>query len=411
MTETHTNTSTATTTSSTGTGTLAGLDAASPGVAVIAGGPDRAVTVRHVRAEGSDRDIGRALAAAAREAHGEWASPSPADPFVEGLRRRWFAERWPAHAERIAGIADELGVDPDDTSLTLDVLGTYELPAGCSVAHYPGAGTKDGHGVLARNFDFPTATLSQMLGLPSSSPDERPLGADPWVVELRPDHGYASVSVGIMDVMGAMDGVNEAGLAVALLADDETPEREPVTGFQVGLAEQQVVRYLLDTCATVEEAKAALMLAKHYYFFVPCHFVVADRSGASFVWEHSPRRNREVVVDAVAGRGGRVSCTNHLLHRWPDTTQLPTDPGPTGMAALSYDRWRALDAFADGGVVDRDEIASTFEALRFTAPIAEARTFWHATYDTEAAEAEVSFWTHDDGGLSRYSEPVRFGAG
>ncbi len=58
---------------------------------------------------------------------------------------------------------------------------------------------------------------------------------------------------------------------------------------RVGLAEQQVVRYLLDTCASAEEAKEALLLAKHYYFFTPCHFMVADRSGAAFVWEHSPR--------------------------------------------------------------------------------------------------------------------------
>ena len=40
-------------------------------------------------------------------------------------------------------------------------------------------------------------------------PGERPLGADPWVVETHPDDGYASVTVGIMDVMGAMDGVND----------------------------------------------------------------------------------------------------------------------------------------------------------------------------------------------------------
>ena len=77
-----------------------------------------------------------------------------------------------------------------------------------------------------------------------------------------------------------MDGINEAGLTVALLADNETPEPEPTGTPQVGLSEQQVVRYLLDTCATVDEAKDALLLAKHYYFFTPCHFVVADRSGA-----------------------------------------------------------------------------------------------------------------------------------
>jgi hypothetical protein len=378
---------------------------------VVAGGPDHAVTVRHVRAEGSDREIGRTLAAAATAAHGDWAKPSPADPFVEGLRRQWFAERWPAHAERIAGVADHVGLDADDTTHTLDVLGTYELPAGCSVAYYPGHGTADGHGILARNFDFPTATLSQMVGLPPVSPHERPLGADPWVVELHPDGGYASVVVGIMDVMGAMDGINEAGLAVALLADDETPEREPVEGFQVGLAEQQVVRHLLDTCATVEEAEAALRLAKHYYFFTPCHFVVADRSGASFVWEHSSRRNREVVVRSDPSRGGRLACTNHLLHRWPDPGQLPDERGPDGMASLTYDRWRSLDAFAGGAEVGRDEVAAAFEALRFTAPVVEARTFWHATYDTDDAAVEVSFFTHDDDGRSVYSHPLRIGVG
>ena len=322
----------------------------------------------------------------------------------------WFAERYPAQAERIAGVADHFGLDPEDTGVTCDVLGTYELPAGCSVAYYPGAGTKDGHGVLARNFDFPTATLSQLVGLPPISPTERPLGADPWVVELPPDDGYASVSVGIMDVMGAMDGVNEAGLAVALLADNESPEQEPVAGFQVGLAEQQVVRYLLDTCADVDEARAALLMAKHYYFFTPCHFLVADRSGRSFVWEHSPRRNREVVVEADPLRhDGRLSCTNHLLHRWPDVDALPDDSGPIGTAALTYSRWRSLDALAgNGGLLDRDDIAETFAALRFTAPLVEARTFWHATYDTDDASMEVSFFTHDEGGTSIYAEPLSF---
>ncbi|HEY6532572.1 MAG TPA: C45 family peptidase [Acidimicrobiales bacterium] len=377
-------------------------------VTTLAGGPGHAVTVRHVRAGGTQREIGATLAAAARQVHGSAADPRPADAFVERLRRRWFATNHPAHAERIKGVADEFGLDPDDTGVSLDWLGTYDLPAGCSVAFYPGAGTKDGHGLLSRNFDFPTATFSQIVGLPPT-PGERPLGADPWVVELHPDDGYASVTVGIMDVLGAMDGINEAGLAVALLADNESPEPEPTGGAQVGLSEQQVVRYLLDTCATVEEAKAALLLAKHYYFFTPCHFVVADRSGASFVWEHSPRRNREIILDAddTGPAGGRLVCTNHLLHRWPDPTLLPTDDGPFGTAALTYDRWRSLhQADVGDAVVDRDEIRRRFEAIRFTAPIVEARTFWHALYDVDSAAMEVAFFTHDEGGRSVYSEPL-----
>lgn len=364
----------------------------------LAGGPDHAVTVHHVRASGSQRQIGRTLAAAAAEVHGTAAHPLPADPFVEQVRREWFAANHPAHLERSRGVADHVGVDPDDTSVTLDWLNTYELPAGCSVAHYPGSRTKDGNGILARNFDFPTATLTQMVGAPPLS-GERPLGADPWVVELRPDDGYASVTIGIMDVLGAMDGINEAGLAVALLADNETPDAEPTGGPRVGLAEHQVVRFLLDTCATVEEAKAALLSAKHYYFFTPCHWMVADRSGASFVFELSPRRNHEVIVP---GGDDPLVCTNHLLHRWPQPSALPADDS-IGTAAFTYRRWRTLTETMAPGLVDRDDIRAQFATVRFEAPLVEARTFWHALYDTTEASVEVSFFTHDEGGRSQYS--------
>lgn len=369
-------------------------------------GDDDAVRVRHVRVTGSQRDIGRALAAAAEAAHGALAAPQAIDPALERVRRRWFALHHPALAERSRGVAAHFDIDPDDPAFAFDWLGTYRLPAGCSVAYYPGAGTKDGHGVLARNFDFPTATLSELIGR-SPTRGERPLGADPWVVEAHPDDGCASVTVGIMDVMGAMDGINEAGLTVALLADNETPETEPTGTPQVGLAEQQVVRYLLDTCTTVDEALDALRLAKHYYFFTPCHYMVADRTGRAVVWEHSPRRNREVVVEQDPTGPGRLVCTNHLLHRWADPSLLPDDSGPIGTAALTYHRWRTLTAAnADGAVVDSETITEQFAAVRFTAPLVEARTFWHATYDVDDASAAVSFWLHDADSTSVYGEPV-----
>lgn len=375
---------------------------------VAGGGEEDFLTVRHLRAEGSQREIGRALAAAAAEAHGLAAVPRPADPLLERTRRRWFDHHHPTHRQRMAGIAGYFGIDPDDTGWSLDWLGTYEVPAGCSVAFYPGTGTADGHGLLARNFDFPTATLTGILGLPPL-PGERPLAADPWIIELHPDDGYASLTVGIMDLMGAMDGINEAGLTVALLADNETPEPEPTGTPQVGLSEQQVVRYLLDTCATVEEAKEALLVAKHYYFFTPCHFLVADRSGAAFVWEHSPRRNREAIVTADPRTAGRLVCTNHLLHRWPDPTQLPDDHGPMGTAALTYHRWQTLTAaMADDTRLDRDAIRAQFADVSFRAPVVEARTFWHAQYDVDDASAAISFFLHDADGESRYSPPLSF---
>ena len=377
-------------------------------VRTVAGGdPGDFLTVRHIRAGGSQREIGRQLAAAAHAVHGPAAAPrAAADRLVERARRRWFDMHHPAQAARMRGVADYFGLDRDEPSFALDWLGTYDLPAGCSVAFYPGTRTKSGHGVLSRNFDFPTASFSQIVGLPTVE-DDRPLAADPWIVELYPDDGYSSVTVAIMDVMGAMDGVNEAGLAVALLADNESPDAEPTGAPAVGLAEQQIVRYLLDTCATVDEAKEALLLAKQYYFFTACHFVVADRSGRSFVWEHSPRRNQEWIFDG--GPSSPLVCTNHLLHRWPDTSLLPPDDGPIGTAALTYKRWRTLTAMNAGGpVVDDDDIRAQFAAVRFEAPVQEARTFWHALYDVKDATAEVSFYLHDVDGKSMYTPPVAF---
>ena len=372
------------------------------------GGAEDFLTVRHVRAQGSNHAIGRTLAEAARYVHGDAAGPLPsADPLIRQVRLEWFADHYPAMVDRMAGVADALGVDPDDERFELAWLGTFAVPAGCSVVHYPGTGTKDGHGIVSRHFDFPTATFGEIVGL-GAQPGERPLAADVWVTELRPDDGYASITVAIMDVLGAMDGVNEAGLSVALLADNETPEPEPSGGPQVGLSEQQVVRYLLDTCATAAEARRALLLAKQYYFFTPCHFLVADRTGDSFVWEHSPRRNLERIVTAPSGAGGRLVCTNHLLHRWPEGATLPDDVGPMGTAAFTYRRWRTLAEQVHGGaVVSRDDIRDQFAPVRFASPLEGGRTFWHALYDVDEPSAEVAFYLHDAGGESVYSDPVR----
>ncbi|MFN0027525.1 MAG: transposase [Acidimicrobiales bacterium] len=53
----------------------------------------------------------------------------------------------------------------------------------------------------------------------------------------------------------------------------------------------------------------------------------------AFVREHSPRRNHEAIVEAEPQTNGRMGCTNHLLHRWPEPTQLLDDHGPMGWAS------------------------------------------------------------------------------
>jgi hypothetical protein len=379
---------------------------------VAGGGPEDFVTVRRIMIEGSDEHIGWTLAEVARQVHGEDAGPAPSpDERVERARRRWFAHTYPALARRAAGIGDAFEVSSEDLRWDLAWLGTFESRLGCSAVFYPAAGTKEGHALLARNFDFPTATYREMFGEPRRA-GERPLAADPWIVELHPTGGLASLTIGIMDVLGAMDGINEAGLAVTLLADNESSAPEPTGRPQVGLSEQQVVRYLLDTCSTADEARDALLAAKHYYAFVPCHFLVADRGGDAFVWEHSPGHNAEHIVEAAPSLDGRLVCTNHLLHRWPDPGELPLDDASAGTAALTYRRFATLAEEVGGGVVvDRQDIRDQFSLVRFAAPVPGARTFWHAIYDLEEPSVEVSFFLGDEAGAdgsSRFTAPLRF---
>ena len=208
-------------------------------------------------------------------------------------------------------------------------------------------------------------------------------------------------------MLGGMDGLNEAGLAVTLLADNESAVPEPSVVPQVGLSEQQIVRYVLETCQDVEDAKQALLLAKQYYVFVPCHFLVADRAGRSFTWEYSPGHNREHIVETTAGEN--LVCTNHLLHRWPDPAHLPNDQSSAGTAAFTYDRWRALDVQTGRGPApDVAQIRNHLHGVRFTYPTPGVRTLWQAVYDLEETAIEVSFSTGDRDGVGHYTEPIRF---
>jgi len=98
------------------------------------------------------------------------------------------------------GIGDVFGIDAQSDDWDLAQLSISQIAAGCSAAFYPGDGTVSGHSLLARNFAFPTLTHSEIVG-GTARLGETALAADPWIVDLYPDRGYASMTIGIMDVM------------------------------------------------------------------------------------------------------------------------------------------------------------------------------------------------------------------
>jgi penicillin V acylase-like amidase (Ntn superfamily) len=142
------------------------------------------------------------------------------------------------------------------------------------------------------------------------------------------DGGYASLAIHAFDTLsGTLDGLNSAGLVVSIMADEEAlaalgpnVERHPGSVQATGLHELQVMRWLLDTCATAEEAKEALLTAKQYYFLVPCHYIVADRAGRSFIYENSTGRNVQHVIDGV---GTPQVATNFQVHKPRTVMRFP----------------------------------------------------------------------------------------
>jgi predicted choloylglycine hydrolase len=148
-----------------------------------------------------------------------------ARPDVATCRRRLgehMPELLPTY-ERLVELAD-------GDELTARFLSLYRPPGfvvGCSQAAWNG----DGGPVLVRNYDYPA---SRAEGIISST-------------------GWTGGGViGMSDCLwGLLDGVNDAGLAASLTFGGR---RAVGDGFGIPL----VVRYLLETCTTVAEARKAL---------------------------------------------------------------------------------------------------------------------------------------------------------
>jgi hypothetical protein len=376
--------------------TRAGSDKAITSDQKVAGGPGDFMVVHHLILRGDNQAIGRALARLAQESYGTSVAAS-ADPVHTKAQRHYIEKTYPALFERMRGVAQAYGKDINDDSCDFSGLGYSRIHAGCSVVYYPPEVTVSGRGIFSRNYDFSTGTLR---GARPPAGD-LPSTARPYVLELHPDQGYASIAICSYDLLcGVLDGINSEGLTVALLADDELLSRfpttiEPTRGAAVGLGVQQILRFLLDSCATADEAKEALLLTKQYYEFLPCHYLIADRHGHAFVWEYSQAHNKEYIVE---NPGQPLATTNFSLHRYMKG-ETPPSPADVGRVCPRY------CALCEGiarheGKVDVDFIKENQKKVDAVAKPRSperppGRTLWHALYCPETRSLEVSFYLGD----------------
>lgn len=188
---------------------------------------------------------------------------------------------------------------------------------------------KAGEPLYARNFDF----------------DFTPA----LLLKTKPANGYASVSMVNLSYAGytkdslpqpqrvssfltlaapylPFDGMNEKGLAVALLAVSKV--EPPNNPKNITLNTTTMIRLLLDKAATVEQAES-LMKKYNIYFSgnVNCHYLIEDASGNSVVAEYwgnqvqfvkSPEKN-QIATNFIEYKGlniGEVGSKNYAMNEF-----------------------------------------------------------------------------------------------
>jgi predicted choloylglycine hydrolase len=354
---------------------------------VIAGGADKFAEVRHVILKGSNFEIGKKIGEIAKR-NGTRITPSE-DTIMNRAKRLYMAKNYPILYERMKGIAVSYGLNIADDSYDFTGLSQAQMgPPGCSVTFYPPGHTENGHSILSRNYDFTTGDVS------GRRPQKGRLAmmARPILFEIHPDKGYSSLSLSAFEYLGGvLDGINSEGVVVSILAEEESLQkfgREP--GNEVGIHELMSMRYLLDNCKNVEEAKEALLSLKHYYSFIPCHYIVGDRSGKSFIFEFSPNRNRSYIIDG----NGPQCVTNHLVFHHRKIDEIPKT-GPSS----SLRRYKMLDESTKAKKTFSLEEIATINAQVAVPPYAPAsieqapgRTLWYAQYDLDHLTLTVKFY-------------------
>jgi predicted choloylglycine hydrolase len=159
----------------------------------------------------------------------------------------------------------------------------------CSGLLVCGERSSTGGPLLGRNLEYPPLGYAQDYSLVT--------------IYRAQGKKHAFALVGFPGTVGCLSGMNDAGLAVAVMEVYQVKQGEKQLDLQ-GTPFALCFRRLLEECSTIEDARARLV-GMHRAGLN--NLAVADREGIA-VFEISPER---VVVRRP--RQGALACTNHFL--------------------------------------------------------------------------------------------------
>jgi hypothetical protein len=178
------------------------------------------------------------------------------------------------------------GVSRDLVVLANTVFDIKKL-AGCSALLVDPKRSATHAPLFGRNLDFPTLGYLQEYTL---------------VAVVRPEDRHAFASVGFPGLMGCLSGMNDAGLALAILEVRESRDGSPKFDPR-GVPYALCFRRILEECTTVDEAERLLRSLKRT---TPLNLAICDARGGA-VFEVTPRN---LVVRR--SEEGLCACTNHF---------------------------------------------------------------------------------------------------
>ena len=381
---------------------------------------DDYMQVRHIVVKGSNEGIGRALGEIARRKY-KAKLIKYAEPIYAKARLQYMKTNYPILLERMKGVASAYGLSFDNTDYDTSNL-YYCAPAPkCSAIFFPAKVSADGHTFYSCNRDYYLASMSEIMG-EKRKKGELDFLSRVIVIEMYPDNGYSSIGIYALGLLNMQfDIINSKGLSVAILEDDTYGMEHIFKDLtrQSGLQTYQAVHLIADTCATVEEAKEALLNNKISMSLLPAHFMVMDSSGRSFIYERSSEDFGDRFID---GAGQVQIITNHSVYEYPTVKKFPK---PSENDYDTFTRYRRLDKYVEDhkGKFSKEDgeealslaygrVEEAGEGGHHELPL---RTLYTAIMDLDERTMQVRFYLRDKkpdrrDGLANplFSEPFEF---
>jgi penicillin V acylase-like amidase (Ntn superfamily) len=363
-------------------------------------GKDVYQSVRHIVIKGTNQEIGKALGDIARKDYGVEKLISYPDQTYVKAADIYLKTNYPVLRDRAMGVAAAYNENYESSLSIFDQV-VYDAGAwsGCSSVYYPPSFTMDNSGLLGHNMDYPLCSINKLLRRPEDGAPA--MFTRNFVIELYPDKGYASIGVGTGDLLSVVSGMNEKGLIAVLHTDNYTLiNTDPRSDFSGLIYPTQVLRCVLDNCASIEEAKIVLLNNKFSLTFEPAHLLIADTSGRSITVEINPKNARVEITD---NDGKPQIFTNHPIYRFKEPSSFPEyKPVEEDNTFARYNQLAELlskkqQFSAEDAVSNQDEVVARWNnpARGMANPTIPNRTIWTDLYDQKARTLKVKFYLKD----------------